>query len=68
MEPESSWILVGFFSTEPQWELPKTYLPNPVDMAANLDLKGKYITQVAKIISGSQGLKKPQAQLLTKRT
>ena len=26
MEPASSWIIVGFITTEPQWELPESYM------------------------------------------
>ena len=28
IEPESSWILVGFVTTEPRWELPEHFLMN----------------------------------------
>ena len=34
IEPESSWTLGGFITTEPQWELPEMFLLNLISSAS----------------------------------
>ena len=30
IKPASSWLLIGFVTTEPQWELPRQWIFNPI--------------------------------------
>lgn len=52
IEPVPSWILVGFISPEPQWELPRIVILNPSpDIELNAHVFSKHVEEMNELVS-----------------
>ena len=56
IEPASSWILVGFFSAEPQWELLTTTIFIRKGQHPDTSSKNKEWPEVSPIVLGTQSM------------